>query len=135
MGLIAAIAYLRFLRQQQDISQSHVARAAGVESKQVYRWEKGESEPSALGLAAFIAVVNGHPDDVQQLLIGNNTKEDGHALAELTLKGLHSSLSTDVNLTYRAISLINQLTVEDVEAWLDYGSRLLQQSSSDKHIL
>lgn len=89
MGLPAAVAYLRLLRERQKISQSKVARAAGVESKQVHRWERGKSEPSALGIAAFIQAVNARPDDVQRLLMdGNATVTEAQVLAETVLEVL-----------------------------------------------
>lgn len=82
MSVKATMAYLRFERERQHISQADVARAAGVESKQVYRWERGDSEPNALGLAAFIAVVGADPIIVQRLMLDENaTAEDGRRAA------------------------------------------------------
>src|SRR3989442_6408662 len=68
MPMNEAIKYLREIRVARDITQSQVARAADVESKQVWRWERDESEPTASSLAAYIAVVGASPQDVQELI-------------------------------------------------------------------
>ena len=68
MAMNEAIKYLREIRTARDITQSQVARAADVESKQVSRWERGESEPTASSLAAYIDVVSASPQDVQELI-------------------------------------------------------------------
>ena len=64
----AALKYLRAIREGRNLTQAQVARAAGVEPKQVYRWERGESEPTASGLSAYIAVVGAPAQEVQDLI-------------------------------------------------------------------
>ena len=59
----AAMMYLRVLRETRRLSQADIARAVGVESKQVYRWERGEGEPPASKLAVFVDVVQGNAED------------------------------------------------------------------------
>lgn len=56
------------MREGRGKSQADIARAAGVDPKQVYRWERGESEPSGAALLAFIAAVQGSYDHVTELL-------------------------------------------------------------------
>src|SRR5262245_21634715 len=68
MSMNEAIKYLREIRVARGITQSQVARAADLESKQVSRWERGESEPSASSLAAYSDVVGASPQDVQELI-------------------------------------------------------------------
>lgn len=81
-----AMVYLRTLREARGLSQADVARAAKVESKQVYRWERGESEPPASGLAAFVALVAGRAEDVQVLISDPQaTIERAQALARRAL--------------------------------------------------
>jgi transcriptional regulator with XRE-family HTH domain len=83
MPMNEAIKYLRELRMARDITQSQVARAADVESKQVSRWERGESEPTASSLAAYIAVVGASPQDVQELISDQSaTVDEAIALAK-----------------------------------------------------
>ena len=68
MPMDAALKYLRAIREGRNVTQAQVAHAASVEPKQVYRWERGESEPTASGLAAYIALVGASPQDVQDLI-------------------------------------------------------------------
>lgn len=68
MGLRSAMLYLRILREARGLSQADIARVAGVESKQVYRWERGDSEPSASGIAAYRKAVEANSYDLDILL-------------------------------------------------------------------
>ncbi len=69
MGLEAAGAYLRVLREAMGLTQTDVAQATGASLKQVWRWEHGKSEPLGLALAAFTHLVGGSPEVVQRLLL------------------------------------------------------------------
>lgn len=81
----AAMAYLRTLRDSRGLSQADIARVAGVESKQVYRWERGESEPSGSSLMAFVRAVQGRVEDVEDLILGSATEDEGKRLANQIL--------------------------------------------------
>lgn len=82
MAKAAAMTYLRVLREKQGMTQRDVAEIAKVESKQVYRWEKSESEPTPYGLLAFIKAVGGSPEQVTRLYMDENaTEEDARQLA------------------------------------------------------
>ncbi len=85
MGLIAAFAYLRTLREAQGLSQETVAHAIGVSAKQVYRWEGVRPpDPGATALARYTAMVGGAPEHVHQFLLRDDvTAEDGAHLATL----------------------------------------------------
>lgn len=75
--------YLRRLRQLHNLSQDDVAQAAGVKSKQVYRWEKCECDPSGPALFLFTDAVHGSLQQVRKLLASHSmTEEDGQRLAE-----------------------------------------------------
>jgi transcriptional regulator with XRE-family HTH domain len=76
MAMNEAIKYLREIRVACDITQAQVARAADVEAKQVYRWERGESEPTASNLAAYIDVVGASPQVVQELILDQSVTVD-----------------------------------------------------------
>ena len=79
----AAMTYLRRLRQLHGLSQDDIAQAAGVKSKQVYRWEKCECEPSGPALFLFTDAVHGSLEQVRKLLASRSmTAEDGQRLAE-----------------------------------------------------
>ena len=72
----AALTYLRTLREDRGLSQEDIGRDAGVKGKQVYRWERGESEIPSSGLMAFLKAVQGSLAQFQALF------EDEHATAE-----------------------------------------------------
>lgn len=135
MSVDAAMAYLRFLREAQDITQAQVARVAGVESKQVYRWERGESEPTASGLAAFVDVVKGKADEVLRLIRDPRaTRIDGQSAAERRLAEIKQETYAAVDALTdaefaEAMTLYAQLA-KDPKAlmrWLGYGRRLSEE--------
>lgn len=75
--------YLRRLRQLHGLTQDDVAQAADVRSKQVYRWEKYECDPSGPALFLFTDAVRGSLQQVRKLLSSQAmTEEDGQRLAE-----------------------------------------------------
>lgn len=78
----AAGMYLRTLRDWEKLTQKDVAQKLGVSTKQVERWEKGDSDPSSTALAAFIELVHGSAEQVKRLILDKNaTEEDGRELA------------------------------------------------------
>lgn len=88
MSKQAAGAYLKCLRERRKIRQEDVAdylqATIGTETtiKQIYRWEKGQTTPTADALAAFTAFVDGNPSHVQELLLDPRaTETDGVELA------------------------------------------------------
>lgn len=83
MGFRAAAIYLRTLRKLAGISQEEIAYHIGVSNKQVWRWERGESEPSASSLAAFTRKVGGSPAHLHRLILSDDiTDEEVSRLAE-----------------------------------------------------
>ena len=83
MGFRAAAVYLRTLRKLAGISQEEMAYHIGVSNKQVWRWERGESEPSASSLAAFTRKVGGSPAHLHRLILSDDiTDEEVSRLAE-----------------------------------------------------
>lgn len=55
---------LETLRQRRGLSRGALARAAGVSSETVGRWEKGESHPSLRVLEALLAALGAHLGDL-----------------------------------------------------------------------
>ena len=124
----AAMMYLRVLREARKLSQADIARAAGVESKQVYRWEKGESEPSASGLAAFVYAVRGNIQEVMRLILNDDSTEDmGRQLARAILEQGPPAAREQRRL--QAIALIDSLLADPqkIDRLLGYGERLREE--------
>lgn len=89
-GIKAVGAYLRFLREAAGISVAETANKVGIDVSQIWRIEKGKSDPRASILFRFITAVEGAPEDIAQLI--NNPKvtvKDGETLARLR-RGLRS---------------------------------------------
>lgn len=81
-------AYLRFLREAAGLSVAEISQKVRIDVSQIWRIERGKSDPRASKLFLFIAAVNGSPDDIAQLINNPNaTVEDGETLARLR-KGL-----------------------------------------------
>ena len=123
--------YLRVLREKQKLSQGDIARVAGVESKQVYRWERGESEPPASGLMAFVELVQGNIEDVQRLI---SSKDADERLARQLAEEWHASLekvepTEREKRRVRAIALIDDLLADPqkIDRLLGYGARLQEE--------
>jgi transcriptional regulator with XRE-family HTH domain len=99
----AALKYLRAIREGRNLTQAQVARAAGVEPKQVYRWERGESEPTASGLSAYIAVVGAPAQEVQDLIADPSaTPAEALRRAQRRLAEQHSEQRAAVDALDRA---------------------------------
>ena len=82
MGVLAATAYLKALREARGLSQDDVARAIGASMRQVGAWERAESDPASSSLAAYIRCVHASAEHVVSLLIDPDaTREDGARLA------------------------------------------------------
>lgn len=126
----AAMMYLRVLRESHKLSQADIARAARVESKQVYRWERGESEPSASGLAAFVEAVQGNIEEVKQLILSDATESAGQQLAERWYASNNQALPDErERRRQRAIALIDDLLgdPQKLDQLLGYGARLQEE--------
>jgi transcriptional regulator with XRE-family HTH domain len=83
-GLVAVGAYLRSLREAAGISVAEIADKVGIDTSQIWRIEKGKSDPRSSFLFRFIKAVDGSTEDVARLI--NNAKAtaaDGEALAKL----------------------------------------------------
>jgi transcriptional regulator with XRE-family HTH domain len=124
----AAMTYLRVLREARKLSQADIARAAQVESKQVYRWERGESEPSASSLAAFVQAVRGNIEEVMRLILSTDATEDmGRQLARAILE--QGPPDEREQRRQEAIALIDSLLAdpEKIDRLLGYGERLREE--------
>lgn len=66
--MYTAMLYLRDLRERQKLSRSVLGRAIGAESKQIYRWEKGENTPPFPALLLFAQRVQASVDHLVSLL-------------------------------------------------------------------
>lgn len=83
-GLVAVGAYLRVLRESAGISVAEIANKVGIDTSQIWRIEKGKSDPRSSFLFKFIKAVDGSTEDVARLI--NNPRAnatDGESLARL----------------------------------------------------
>mgnify|MGYP000169654862 CR=1 FL=1 len=82
MGAPAVAAYLGMLAEIQRISAADLARAAGVQSKYLWRMERGEIEqPGMQTILRMVQHVRGSLDDVQTLLMGDSEPPAGRVVA------------------------------------------------------
>lgn len=80
-------AHLEVLRKDRGLSREAVAHAIGVSAQQVYRWERGENVAAGDSLAAFVSLVRGSREYVDQLLNDPHaTADQGRTLAEQYLR-------------------------------------------------
>jgi transcriptional regulator with XRE-family HTH domain len=109
MNMEAAGAYLRVLRDARGLTQGDIADQLGVSLKTVQRIEGGEGRTLATTLAAFIDIVRGSPQQVQQLIVApNGTAEDGERVAQEWLE--RSGLGARID------ALFEGLTDEEADA-------------------
>lgn len=127
----AAMMYLRTLREGQDLSQADVARMVGVESKQVYRWERGESKPSGGRIIGMVRALKGRLEDVEQLLLDDDNGiqvEVARALAEDRIEELrHKAVEDERAAHVREISAALRPHPTLLDRWIGYGERLLDE--------
>lgn len=123
----AAMIYLRLLREGQDLSQADVARTVGVDSKQVYRWERGESRPLGGRIIGLTRAVRGRFEDVERLLNDDSIiqEEVARALAADRIEELARLGDGDPRIE-AAEQLITALSRSPArfDRWLGYGERL-----------
>lgn len=124
MKLQAAGAYLRTLRSWHKLTQDDIAKALGVSSKQVSRWENGESDPSSTMLAAFCKLVHGSAIHLNALLTNPHVTElDGKNLAGQWLARSPSEVPDVVEVLAVALAGDQQR----LDRWIGYGERLLEE--------
>lgn len=77
-------AYLRSLREASGKTVIEIAHSVGIDSSQIWRIERGKSDPKSSTMFKFVALVGGDVYDLA-LLINNPdaTREDGENLARL----------------------------------------------------
>lgn len=97
MGMEAAGAYLRTLRERQGISQQFIAQRINKSQKTVERWERGENEPGLSDLQSYLDEVGGSVVMLVWLLLNENAKAaDGIRATTYDLDNM--SLEEQINL-------------------------------------
>lgn len=120
--------YLRILRERNGLSQSDIARLAGVEPKQVYRWEKCQSEPTGSSLAIFVHAVRGNPEYVNRLIIENSLEEAQQlAQAELVTEKNKKLLDSDNVVLGMELVLELRRHPAQLSRWVEIGRELVRE--------
>lgn len=91
-------AYIRALRQEQELTQVRLAELVGVSNNTIWRIEAGQQEPKGNQLAAILTIIKGRIDHVYELLSNAlATKADGEAKAKqhLTTESVLALADTD----------------------------------------
>ena len=142
MGVLAATAYLKALREARGLSQDDVARAIGASMRQVGAWERAESDPASSSLAAYIRYISASAEHVVSLL-GNPdaTREDGSRLARQWLEQseqvyLHTLEPISSDQTLRdLLDVLRALRSDPLRLGqvLGYAERLLEERSARRH--
>lgn len=77
MGEVAAIAYLRALREYQSLTQEEIADRMGtVNVRLLQHWEVGKHKPSAEHLGRWVLALNGSADTFFALLLDDSLDDD-----------------------------------------------------------
>jgi transcriptional regulator with XRE-family HTH domain len=77
MGMLAAIAYLREIRETKEIKQVQVAKRIGMSTRQYSRWETGSTErPDVEKLFRVADFLGASFEHVGRLLIADDTSDD-----------------------------------------------------------
>lgn len=93
MGTTAVGAYLRTLRETQQISRAALAAQVGTHESQLVRIEAGDQDTRGSFLLRLISRLKGTADDIAALIEKNATEEEGKSLAQQRLAGRHSRLN------------------------------------------
>jgi transcriptional regulator with XRE-family HTH domain len=133
MGVIAASAYIRTLREARHLSRAKLAAIAGTHESQIERIEKEGQDTRGSLLVAIVRALRGNLNQVGQLMLDvSATAEDGKRLAQewLVQKGNDRSISCspDVQLA-EIMALIRQLQVNPVA--LGHLSRYLDRLTNE----
>lgn len=84
VGLEAVGAYLRYLREAVGLSIAEISTTIGIDPSQIWRIERGKSDPKSSTLFKLISLVGGDVHDVALLISNPNvTSADGITLARL----------------------------------------------------
>lgn len=129
MGMLAAGAYLRLLREGRGLTRASLARQLSTDDTQVERIEKGRIDTRSSLLFAFIREVRGSADQVMLLLLDDAAgEEQGRALAEAWLEPGDAAAGEDVRRR-RALALIDDLLADPqkLDRLLGYGDRLREE--------
>jgi transcriptional regulator with XRE-family HTH domain len=86
MTMTAVGAYLKTLRQERGLTQKDVATYVDVSIKMIGEWEKGINEPKIGFMARLLEILQGTPEDIQQLITSAQQSEDGIELAKQTMQ-------------------------------------------------
>lgn len=120
MGMIAAGAYLRALRDKKGVSQGKLGELIGVAGNTIWRIEKGKQEPQGAQMVALLAALDGRLDDMQRLLSdATATADDGERLAQFATQIEDGDLDAAISLFHRL-----QGDPKALARWLGYGERL-----------
>ena len=85
-GGIAVGAYLRYLREAQNLQAIDIAEKIGTNQTQVWRIEHWKSDTRGTLLFKLIRAVNGDVNDIEMLIHNPRaTQSDGETLAKLRL--------------------------------------------------
>ncbi len=95
-------------RKRSGLSQSDIARRAGLSASYVNRLESGDRQPNSrdlvLGLAKALSL---SPDDTDRLLLSARYARESESLAEAhPLVGLVARLVSDDHVTQEQITLL-----------------------------
>lgn len=87
-------AYLRTLREWLNLTQRDIAFAVDVSTKQIERWERGDSDPAFSSLVKYANEVNGDLNQMKDLLLNVvATSKDGEDKAKEWLLYLEKNKS------------------------------------------
>lgn len=143
----AAGAYIRAVRDAQNLSRADVHQMSGVHESQIARIEAGKQDTGYTSFFAVVAAIRANISDIQQLMMNKRaTTEDAVALARRLFRSsgaydpeLDAVIVEELDRTTRDGHARERLQIarmadrfmdrpDLLEAWLDYGEYLL-----DKH--
>lgn len=90
MGMAAIAAYVRQLRDAQDISRSRLAELVGTSDNNIWRIEEQGQEPRGGLLLLIIQALHGSIDDAASLLRADADESEGRQRAMTRLSNRHA---------------------------------------------
>lgn len=127
MGMKAAGAYLKTLREHRRLSQAALGRLVGVGSAQIFRIEEGSVEPRAPILAAVSLSLGADPQTIMELLANEHaTAEMGQSMAERLIIDNPDAINAG-KIRTEVVQLATRMTEFQLGKWVAAGERILSE--------
>lgn len=127
MGIEAAGAYLRALREGRGIGRGALAKELGIDHSQIERIEKGQTDTRGSLLLAIVVKLEGDADQVATLITSKDASiEDAQQMAQTWISH-QSHIQEELYTEISEISEQLQRSAYLTHQWIGYGHRLIDE--------